>query len=48
MVGNGSCSHKIDYVTNFSEIQNPEKHQNCITGSKVTAKVTEWVDFAYW
>ena len=29
--------HKIDYVTIFSEILNPEGHPNCITGSKVTA-----------
>ena len=27
----------IDYVTIFLEILNPEKHPNCITGSKVTA-----------
>jgi hypothetical protein len=28
---------KIDYVTIFKEILNPEGYANCITGSKVTA-----------
>ena len=37
MVGNGAFSHKIDYVTFFKEILNLEGHQNCITGSRVTA-----------
>ena len=37
MVVNGAFSHKIDYVTVFRENLNPEGHQNCITGSKVTA-----------
>ena len=37
MVGNGALSHKIDYITIFWEILNLEGHQNCITGSRVTA-----------
>ena len=36
-VAYGAFSHKIDYVTFFKEIINPEGHLNCITGSKVTA-----------
>ena len=45
MVEDGAFSHKIDYVTIFWEILNPEGHPNRITGSKV---FSEWVDFAYW
>ena len=37
MVEDGAFSHKIDYVTTSEEILNQEGHQNCITGSKVTA-----------
>ena len=37
MVEDGSVSHKIDYFTTFKEILNLKRHQNCITGSKVTA-----------
>ena len=37
MVEDGAFSHKIDYVTFFLEILNPEWHPNRITGSKVTA-----------
>ena len=37
MVKDGVFSHKIDYVTLFSEIQNLKGHHNCITGSRVTA-----------
>ena len=37
MVGNGALSQKIDYITIFWEIQNLDGHQNCTTGSKVTA-----------
>ena len=37
MVEDGAFSHKIDCVTTFSKILNPEEHSNCITGSKVTA-----------
>ena len=37
MVGNGALSHKIDYITIFLETLNLEGHQNCITGSRVTA-----------
>ena len=37
MIGDGAFSHKIDYVTIFKEILNPEGHPNCITGSRVTA-----------
>ena len=33
----GAFSHKIDYVTIFKEILNPERHPNRITGSKVMA-----------
>ena len=36
MVGNGAFSHKIDYITIYLEILNLERHQNCITGSRVT------------
>ena len=35
--GDGAFSNKIDYVTIFKEILNPEGHPNRITGSKVTA-----------
>ena len=37
MVENCAFSHKIDNITSFFEILNPEGHQNCITGSRVTA-----------
>ena len=37
VVADVAFSHKIDYVTNFWEIRNPEGHPNRITGSKVTA-----------
>ena len=37
MVGDGAFSHKIDYITILLEILNPKGHQNCITGSRVTA-----------
>ena len=36
-VADGAFSNKIDYVTIFKEILNPEGHPNRITGSKVTA-----------
>ena len=36
-VADGVFSHKIDYVTIFKEILNPEGHPNRITGSKVMA-----------
>ena len=36
-IADGDFSHKIDYVTTFKEILNPEGHPNCIIGSKVTA-----------
>ena len=37
MVGDGTSSHKIDYVGKFEEIQNLEGHRNRTTGSRVTA-----------
>ena len=37
MVEDGAFCHKIDYVTIFKEILNPEGYPNCITGSTVTA-----------
>ena len=37
MVGNGALSHKIYYITIFEEILNLKGHQNCTTGSRVTA-----------
>ena len=37
MVEDRAFSHKIDHVTIFLEILNPEGHLNRITGSKVTA-----------
>ena len=37
MVGDGAFRQKIDYIAFFSEILNFEGHQNCITGSRVTA-----------
>ena len=36
-VKNGAFSHKINYINIFTEILNPEGHQNCCIGSKVTA-----------
>ena len=35
-VADGAFKHKVDYVTIFKEILNPEGHPNRITGSKVT------------
>ena len=37
LVRNGALGHKIDYITILKEILNLEGHQNCITGSRVTA-----------
>ena len=37
MVGNGAFNHEIDYITNILKILNLKEHQNCITGSRVTA-----------
>ena len=31
----GALSHKINHVTIFQEILNPEGHPNCFTGTKV-------------
>ena len=43
-VGDGSFSHKIDYVTISKEILNLEGHLNHITGSRVTAiLLTGWI-----
>ena len=43
-VADGAFSHKIDYVTIFKEILNPEGHPNRITGSKVTASLLNgWI-----
>ena len=36
-VADGAFSHKVDHVTIFKEILNPDGHPNRITGSKVTA-----------
>ena len=36
-VADGAFSQKVDYITIFKEILNPEEHPNRITGSKVTA-----------
>ena len=36
-VKNGASSNKTNYIDIFSEILNPEGHQNCCIGSKVTA-----------
>ena len=42
--GDGASIYKIDYVTIFEEIINSEGHQNCITGSKVTAiLLSRWI-----
>ena len=37
MVNNGASSHKTNYIDIFSDILNPEGHQNRCIGSKVTA-----------
>ena len=37
MIEDGAFSHKIEICYIFLENINLEKHQNCITGSKVTA-----------
>ena len=37
MVEDGAFSHKIDYVTIFKEILNPEGHPHRTTGSRVNA-----------
>jgi hypothetical protein len=37
MVKDSSSSYEIDYGIGIKNILNPEGHQNCITGSKVTA-----------
>ena len=45
MVRNGAFSHRIDYIAIFKEILNLEGHQNCITGSRVTAILLNgWTD----
>ena len=36
-VKDNSSSYKIDYVIVIKTFPNPEWHQNCISGSKVTA-----------
>ena len=36
MVADGAFSHKIDYVSFFQEILNPEGYPNCTTGTTVT------------
>ena len=48
-ISDGVFSHKINYVTIFKEIPNPEGHPNRITGSKVTifTILLKWVDFAH-
>ena len=43
-VADGAFSHKIDYVTIFEEILNPEDHPNHSTGSKGTATLLNgWI-----
>ena len=42
LVEDGAFCHEIEYVTIFLEILNPEGHQHCITGSKVTAILLNW------
>ena len=37
MVEIGASSHKINYIEIFSEILNPEAHQNCYISSNVPA-----------
>ena len=37
MVGNGALSHKINHITIYEEMLNLEGHQNCTTGSRITA-----------
>ena len=37
VVGDGTFSHKIDCFRKIKEILNLRGHQNCITGSRVTA-----------
>ena len=46
MVEDGAFSHKIDYVTIFQEILNPEAHPNRSTGSKVT--MNRWICLLEW
>ena len=44
MVEDGAFSHKIDFVTIFEEILNPEGPLNRITGSKVTViLLNRWI-----
>ena len=44
MVEDGAFSHKIDYTIFLREILNLEEHQNCKTGSKVTAiLLNRWI-----
>ena len=46
IVEDGAFSHKINNVTIFLEILNPEGHQNCITGLKVAPILLNgWVLF---
>ena len=43
MVGDGALSHKIDYFQEFLKTLNLKGHQNCTSGSKVTAiLLNEW------
>ena len=48
MVRESSSSYKIDDVIVIENFLNPEGHPNLISGSKVTAIITEGLDFAYW
>ena len=47
MVRNGGSSHKIDYITIVQENLNHEGHQNCITGSRVTAILLNGLIFPF-
>ena len=41
-VWDSSSSYKIDYIIVIKTFLNPDGHQNCITGSKVTAILLKW------
>ena len=43
-MADGAFNKKIDHVTNFREILNPEGHPNRITGSKVVEILLSWSD----
>ena len=47
MVEDGALSHKIDYITSYKEILNPEVHQKSHNLFKSYGDFAEWVDMPF-